>query len=75
MKDIFEFFKGIGNVIIFLIDFFIFFVQDFVYIVQLIGEYVVNIFLYFFWFFFVVVVLIVMIFSVVVIYKIMGWEG
>lgn len=75
MKDILEFLKGIGNAITSLIDFLISFVQDLVYIVQLTGEFVVNIPSYFSWLPSAAVTLIVTIFSVVVIYKIMGREG
>ena len=75
MKDIIEFFTGIGDAITSMIDFLISFVQDIVYIVKLTGEFVLQIPSYFAWLPSEAVALLVTIFAIVVIYKIAGREG
>lgn len=75
MKDILEFFKGIATAITTLIDFVIDMISDLVYVVGLLGEFVVQIPSYFSWLPGAAVALIVTIFAIVVIYKIIGREG
>lgn len=75
MDAIIGFFKGIGAAIGAVIDFVIGLFQDLVYMVQLLGQFVVNIPGYFAWLPAGVVAVIVTIFAIVVIYKILGREG
>lgn len=75
MKDLLEFLEGIGNAITGVIDFVISFVQDLVYIVTLVTEFVIEIPIYFSWLPSAAVTVLVFIFGIVVIYKIAGREG
>lgn len=75
MNAIFDFFTGIGETLIAVLEFIIDFFRDIAYIVKLTGEFVLNIPTYFQWLPAPALALIVTIFGVVVIYKVMGREG
>lgn len=74
LETIKDFIMALFQPILSLFDLIISFVQDIVYVVKLVGAFVVNIPSYFDWLPTGVVALIVSIFTVVVIYKIMGRE-
>lgn len=74
LETIKDFIMTLFQPILSLFDLIISFVQDIVYVVKLVGAFVVNIPSYFDWLPAGVVALIVSIFAVVVIYKIMGRE-
>lgn len=75
MGPIIDFFKGIGAIIGAVIDFVVGLFQDLIYMIQLLGQFIVNIPSYFVWLPSGVVAVIVTIFAIVVIYKILGREG
>lgn len=74
LETIKNFIMTLFQPILSLFDLIISFVQDIVYVVKLVGAFVVNIPSYFDWLPSGVVALIVSIFAVVVIYKILGRE-
>ena len=75
MQAIVNFFGGLFEIILVPIKFLISFIGDIVYVIQLTGNFVVNIPSYFGWMPSAYVSIIISIFSVVVIYKILGREG
>lgn len=75
MQAIVDFFAGLFDIIIAPIKFLISFIGDIVYVIQLTGNFVVNIPNYFGWLPSAYVSIIVSIFGVVVIYKVLGREG
>lgn len=75
MQAILDFFAGLGDVIVSLVNFVIDFVGDIVYVVKITGTFVANIPVYFVWIPDAILSLIVTIFAIVVIYKVMGREG
>lgn len=75
MQAIIDFFAAVGEVITSVISFVIKLFQDLIYMVQLLGQFVLDIPSYFSWLPGEVVALIVTIFSIVVIYKLLGREG
>lgn len=75
MDAILEFFGGIADLLVGVIDFFIGFLGDIVYLVQITGKAVSAIPGFFQWLPAPAVALLVTIFGVVVIYKILGREG
>ena len=70
-----NFFVSIADIVTGVVDFFIGFVQDIVFVVKLTGSFVAKIPQLFSWLPSAVVTLIVVIFGIVVIYKVMGREG
>ena len=75
MQVIIDFFKGFADVITSLVDFVIGMVEDIVYVITLLGEFVTQIPEYFSWLPAEALVLVVAIFGLVVIYKVLGREG
>lgn len=75
LGDIGSFLEGIGDAVLFGLDYLVDFVSDIVYVIKLTGEFVVDIPHYFSWLPSEITALIVAIFSVVVVYKILGREG
>ena len=75
MDAIIGFFKGLADIITAVIDFVVGLFQDLIYMIQLLGQFIVNIPDYFVWLPSGVVAVIVTIFAIVVIYKILGREG
>ena len=75
MDGIISFLRGIGSAIVAVFDFVIGFFQDLIYIIQLIGKFVVQIPIYFYWMPSQLRSMLVLVFAIVVIYKIMGREG
>lgn len=75
MQALLDFFAGLIDIIIAPIKFLISFIGDIVYVIQLTGNFVVNIPNYFGWLPSAFVSIIVSIFGVVVIYKVLGREG
>lgn len=75
MDAILDFFAAIGDIIGAIIDFVISLFQDLIYMIQLLGQIVVNIPVYFSWLPSTLVTMVVVIFGIVVIYKILGREG
>lgn len=75
MQVILDFFSGLIEIIIAPVKFLISFIGDIVYVIQLTGNFVVNIPNYFGWLPSAYVSIIISIFSVVVIYKVIGREG
>lgn len=75
MKAVVKALKGIASAISTLIDFIVGLFEDLLYVIELLGEFVVNIPSYFSWLPGEVIAIIVVIFSIVVIYKIIGREG
>lgn len=75
MDAIINFLKGIGDGIVAVFDFFIGFLADLVYLVQLTAKFLAQIPLYFSWLPSEMLALIGLIFAIVVLYKILGREG
>lgn len=75
MQAIIDFFETIGTIITTVINFVIGLFEDLIFMIQLLGKFIVNIPSYFSWLPSSFVSVIVVIFSVVVIYKILGREG
>lgn len=75
LESIKEFFVSIANIITGVVDFFIGFVEDIVYVVKLCTSFVSKIPRLFSWLPVEALAIITMIFSIVIIYKIMGREG
>lgn len=70
-----NFFASLGKIVTSIVEFFIGFVEDIVFIVKLLGSFVSKIPMLFSWLPTEVLAIITLIFSVVVIYKVMGREG
>lgn len=75
MQGILNFFQGIGDAIVAVIDFVISFFGDIVYLIQLLGKAVVSLPSFIDWLPAEMVTLLIVLISVVVIYKILGREG
>lgn len=75
MNSLLEFFKGIGEAIVSVIDFVIGLFEDLIYMIKLLGQVVLNIPAYFSWLPAEVIALVILLISIVVIYKILGREG
>lgn len=75
MDALLEFFNGIGSAITSVIDFVIGLFQDLIYMIQLLGQVVLNIPNYFSWLPSELLSIFLLIVSIVVIYKILGREG
>lgn len=75
MQAILDFFQSVGKILTGVIDFFIDFIQDVVFAVEVTGRVLANIPNYFTWLPGPLVALLVTIFGIVVIYKIAGREG
>lgn len=75
MDALLSFFKGIGDAIVSIVDFVIGLFQDLIYMIQLLGQVVLNIPAYFSWLPGEVIALVVLAIGVVVVYKILGREG
>lgn len=75
MKAVVKAIKGLVKAVGVLIDFVVDLFEDLVYMIELLGEFIVNIPDYFSWLPGPVIAIIVSIFSIVVIYKIIGREG
>lgn len=75
MKALVEFFKGIAEGVTAAIDFLAGLIADLVYMVQLLGQFILQIPSYLSWLPSAVVSIFLTIFSIVVIYKIIGREG
>lgn len=75
MEALLDFFAAIGDIIGAIIDFVISLFQDLIFMIQLLGQTVANIPVYFSWLPSPLITTVVLIFSIVVIYKILGREG
>lgn len=75
MKAVVKAIKGLVQAVEILIDFVVDLFQDLIYMIELLGEFIVNIPSYLSWLPAPVIAIIVTIFSIVVIYKIIGREG
>lgn len=75
MQAILDFFTGLIDIVFSLVDFVISFIGDLLYVIQLTGNFLLQIPNYFGWLPSAFVTLIVTIFGVVVIYKVLGREG
>lgn len=75
MKAVVETLKGIAEAITSAIDFLFGIIEDLVYMVQLLGQFILDIPSYLSWLPSGVVAVFITIFSIVVIYKIIGREG
>lgn len=75
MKAVVKAIKGLVQAVEILIDFVVDLFEDLIYMIELLGEFIVNIPTYLSWLPAPVIAIIVTIFSIVVIYKIIGREG
>lgn len=75
MSSVIEFFKGIGEAIVAAFDFLISFFEDLVYVIKLLGKFILQIPSYFSWLPAELLIILSSIIAIVVIYKIMGREG
>lgn len=75
MKALVEFIKGIAEGVTAAIDFLFGTIQDLVYMVKLLGQFILDIPAYLSWLPTGVVAIFITIFSIVVIYKVLGREG
>lgn len=75
MSSVIEFFKGIGEAIVVAFDFLISFFEDLVYVIKLLGKFILQIPSYFSWLPAELLIILSSIIAIVVIYKIMGREG
>ncbi|MBQ9839097.1 MAG: hypothetical protein IJO56_06390 [Oscillospiraceae bacterium] len=75
MQGILNFFQGIGDAIVAVIDFVISFFADIVYLIQLLGKALASLPGYIDWLPPEMVTLLIVLIGVVVIYKILGREG
>lgn len=75
LQTITDFISSIGEFFASIYNFVISFFEDIVYVIQLVGKFVLQIPSYFSWLPAEVLALVVSIFSVVVIYKVLGREG
>lgn len=72
MKAIIDFFAGLGDIITGVIDFVVGFFQDLIYVIGLLGQFVLEIPGYFSWLPGTAVAMIVTTFSIVVIYMVLN---
>lgn len=75
MNAILDFFKGIGNAIVSVVDFVIGLFEDLIYMIKILGQVIANIPSYFSWLPAELISILLIIVGVVVIYKILGREG
>lgn len=75
MQAVADFLKNIGNLLLSVVDFVIGLFEDLVYMIQLIGKFLIELPYYFQWLPPRFVSMIILIFGVVVVYKILGREG
>ncbi len=75
MQAIIDFFKGIAEGVGAALDFLLNTIKDLAYMVQLLGQFILDIPAYLSWLPAGVVAIFITIFSIVVIYKIIGREG
>lgn len=75
MQAMLDFFANIGDIIFSICEWFISFLGDLLYMIQLTGQFLLKIPDYFSWLPGPAVSLIVVIFSIVVLYKVLGREG
>ena len=75
IQSIIDFFVGLGDMIMSVVDFVVSFFSDLAYIVKLTAEFVLQIPVYLAWLPGPVLAIVVITFGVVVIYKVMGREG
>lgn len=75
MQAVADFLKGIGNLLVAVVEFVIGLFEDLVYMIQLIGKFLIELPLYFSWLPEPLVSMLIIIFGVVVVYKILGREG
>lgn len=75
LKEIFNAITGFFDLVTSLVDFVIGFITDLVYVVTLVGQFVLKVPSYFAWLPSPAITMIVTVFGIVVIYKILGREG
>ena len=75
LKEIFNSITGFFELVFSLVDFVIGFIEDLVYVVKLVGQFVLKIPSYFAWLPSQAVTMVVTVFGIVVVYKILGREG
>ena len=75
MQTIIDFFKNFIDIVISIVDFVVGLFQDLIYMIKLLGEFIVKIPQYIGWLPTSSIALIVAIFAIVIIYKILGREG
>ena len=75
MQAVADFLKNIGNLLLSVVDFVIGLFEDLVYMIQLIGKFIIELPYYFQWLPSELMSMIILIFGVVVVYKILGREG
>ena len=75
MQALVEFIKGIAEAVTAAIDFLFGIIEDLVYMVKLLGEFILQIPAFLSWLPASIVTIFITIFSIVVIYKIIGREG
>ena len=75
MSSVIEFLKGIGEAILAAFDFLISFFEDLVYVIKLLGKFILQIPNYFSWLPAELLLILSSLIAIVVIYKIMGREG
>lgn len=75
MTSLIEFFKGFAEAIVVAFDFLISFFEDTVYVIKLLGKFILQIPSYFSWLPAELLIILSSIIALVVIYKIMGREG
>ena len=75
MKALVEFIKGIAEAVTAAVDFLFITIQDLVYMVKLLGQFILDIPSYLSWLPAGIVSIFLTIFSIVVIYKLLGREG
>lgn len=75
MQAVADFLKNIGNLLLSVVDFVIGLFEDLVYMIKLIGKFLVELPYYFQWLPSELMSMIILIFGVVVVYKILGREG
>lgn len=67
--------KYIGNLLVSVVDFVIGLFEDLVYMIQLLGKFLIELPFYFSWLPEKLVAMLILIFGIVVVYKILGREG
>lgn len=67
--------KYIGNLLVSVVDFVIGLFEDLIYMIQLLGKFIIELPMYFSWLPPELVSMLLLIFGIVVVYKILGREG
>lgn len=75
MVALLDFFKGIANALVSIIDFVISLFEDLIYMIKLLGKVIGNIPSYFSWLPGELLAILVVLIGIVVVYKILGREG